>query len=143
MNKNHNFLTYPHNSPIYFTYFFFKIQKTFHKSANNGESIGNLSRTFLYPKFDVFIEKRCLESQFGEEPLVLSALVAILEAHANLETCLLSLNWVLKVFNSEFAVECDFWDTVACWHQMVVVDELKNCIEIVRKVRKSSKTLKK
>lgn len=72
-----------------------------------------------------YLPKGCLESQFGEEPLVLAALVAILEAHANLEAGLLSLDWVFEVLNAEFAVECDFWHAVASRHQMVVVDELK------------------
>lgn len=72
----------------------------------------------------IFLLESILETELCEEPFVLSALVAILKAHTDLETSLLSLDWILKVFNAEFTIECDFWNTVTCWHKMVVVDEL-------------------
>lgn len=67
----------------------------------------------------------CLETELLEEPLVLSALVSVFEAHADLETCLLAFDWVFQVLNSVFAFETDFWNAVTGWHQVIVVDELK------------------
>jgi hypothetical protein len=70
-----------------------------------------------------------LESQLGEEPLVLAALVAVLEAHSDLEACLLAFNWVLQVLHAVLAVEGHFWHAVTCWHEVIVVDELGDGIE--------------
>lgn len=67
-----------------------------------------------------------LEAELLEEPLVLATLVSVLEAHTNLETSLLTLDWVFKVLDAIFAFKTHFWNAVASGHQMVVVDELKS-----------------
>lgn len=66
-----------------------------------------------------------LEAELLEEPLILSALVSVLEAHSDLETGLLAFDWVFKVFHSVFAFETDFWDAVTSWHQVIVVHQLQ------------------
>lgn len=69
--------------------------------------------------------KMHLEAELLEEPLILSALVSVLEAHSDLETGLLAFDWVFKVFHSVFALETDFWDAVTSWHQVIVVHQLQ------------------
>jgi hypothetical protein len=69
--------------------------------------------------------RTCLKAELLEEPLVLSALVSVFEAHADLETGLLALDGIFQVLDAVFALKTDFWDAVTGWHQMVVVDELE------------------
>lgn len=71
------------------------------------------------------LHRSSLEAELLEEPLVLAALVSVLEAHSDLEASLLAFDWVFQVLHSVFALETNFWDAVASWHQVVVVDELK------------------
>lgn len=66
-----------------------------------------------------------LEAELLEEPLVLATLVSVLETHTDLETCLLTLDWVFQVLHAVFALETHFWNTVTSGHQVIVVDKLK------------------
>lgn len=76
----------------------------------------------------------CLEAELLEEPLVLAALVFVLEAHSDLETGLLAFDWIFQVLDAVFAFETHFWDAVAGWHQMVVVDQLKQRRRLIRTI---------
>lgn len=77
------------------------------------------------PHYDLDLLVECLETQLLEEPLVLAALVTIFETHSDLETGLLALDWVFQVLHAIFVIQTNFWNAVTCWHQVIVVHELK------------------
>ena len=71
-----------------------------------------------------------LESQLGEEPFVLALLVSLFEFGADNMTSLLFLHGILEDFLVQLVFVQSNVDAVASGHQMVIVDDLKERLDL-------------